>query len=226
MIKNFNGITVAEYNSAKEAVCEKVDSDLIRIEIPSNSEDMIYLQKEGFFFVDRNIGVSITISKVNADFSRIIRVETVLENSLSSQVKEKLLEIAIDSFLLDRRFNLRLQCSKEISRKVLSEHIKDIKQCFLAYHKSDVIGFLYLKKIDDESFFVELAAVIPKFRISGAALSLYASAVQWAKDNHAKRIIGRISTQNVAVINLYNYFGASYFEPHDIFIKENNDGLQ
>ena len=67
MIKNFNGITVAEYNSAKEAVCEKVDSDLIRIEIPSNSEDMIYLQKEGFFFVDRNIGVSITISKVNAE---------------------------------------------------------------------------------------------------------------------------------------------------------------
>lgn len=225
MIKNFNGINFVEYNSIEDAINSSVDSNFIRLEIPSNSEDMLYLQKNGFFFVDRNIGVSINISKVEIDYSRIVRVKTLFEKSLSYCVKENILNIAVDSFTLDRRFNLSLQFSKEISREVLSEYIKDINQCFLAYHNDELIGFLYLKKSDEESYFVELAAVIPKFRISGAALSLYASAIQWAKDNYAKRITGRISTQNTAVINLYNFFGASYFKPHDIFIKEKNDGL-
>lgn len=226
MIKDFHGVVVAEYHSVEESINCSLNADLIRVEIPSNSDDIVFLQKRGFFFADRTIGVSISLNKINVDLDRCIRVETILESSLSVQVKEKILKIAVDSFLYDRRFNLRLKCSKDISNKVISEYIKEIDHCFLAYYKGEIIGFLYLKEIDEECYFVELAAVAQKYRITGAALSLYASAVKWGKENRVKVISGRVSTQNSAVMNLYNFFGGTYFDPHDVFIKENNNGLR
>ena len=50
-------------------------------------------------------------------------------------------------------------------------------------------------------------------------MSLYARAVEIAKEKGYKKLDGRISSQNTAVMNLYAYLGASFSDPEDIFIK-------
>ena len=51
-------------------------------------------------------------------------------------------------------------------------------------------------------------------------MSLYAEAVKIAKDRGYKKLAGRISSKNTAVMNLYSYFGAHFENPLDIYIKE------
>ena len=68
--------------------------------------------------------------------------------------------------------------------------------------------------------FVHLAAVEEKYRMTGAAMALYANACKIAKERGYKKLEGRVSTQNTAVMNVYAAFGATFSEPQDIFIKE------
>ena len=51
-------------------------------------------------------------------------------------------------------------------------------------------------------------------------MALYANACKVAKQRGYKKLEGRISTQNTAVMNVYAAFGAVFSEPQDIFIKE------
>ena len=79
-----------------------------------------------------------------------------------------------------------------------------------------------MKEIDSETLFVHLAAVDEKYRMTGAAMALYAKACQLAMERGYKKLEGRISSQNVAIMNLYAAFGAVFSESKDIFIKEVN----
>jgi len=65
-----------------------------------------------------------------------------------------------------------------------------------------------------------LVAVEEKYRLSGAALGLYAKGVEVARERGYQKLVGRISTQNVAVMNIYAMFGAQFSAPEDIFLKE------
>ena len=65
-----------------------------------------------------------------------------------------------------------------------------------------------------------LVAVEEKYRLSGAAMGLYAKGVEVARERGYKKLIGRISSQNVAVMNIYAMLGAQFSEPQDIFLKE------
>lgn len=68
--------------------------------------------------------------------------------------------------------------------------------------------------------FVHLAAVLERYRASGAALSLYAAAARDCKSQGVRFLEGRISTANPAVMNLYAFLGAKFSQPVDVYLKE------
>ena len=77
-----------------------------------------------------------------------------------------------------------------------------------------------LKDLPDNHSFIHLAAVKQKYRLTGAALSLYANAAEECKKQKKFFLDGRISSTNTAVMNLYASLGAVFFDPMDIFLKE------
>jgi len=64
-----------------------------------------------------------------------------------------------------------------------------------------------------------LVAVEEKYRLSGAALGLYAKGIEVARERGYQKLVGRISSQNVAVMNIYAMFGAQFGDPQDIFFR-------
>ena len=82
------------------------------------------------------------------------------------------------------------------------------------YHEKPV-GFLSLREN-----FVHLAAVEAKYRVTGAAMGLYARAIELAGERGFKTLDGRISSLNTPVMNLYASFGAVFSDPEDVFLRE------
>ena len=67
---------------------------------------------------------------------------------------------------------------------------------------------------------MHLAAVLERYRASGAAMSLYAAAARDCRSRGIRFLDGRVSTANPSVINLYAYLGAKFSDPMDVYLKE------
>ncbi len=211
MIETYGHIAVANEITDENA-------DVIRIEESSDAANEIHLQREGFFFADRTVKATISLSKIAFDLDRFIRLPIIETNTYKTDI----LRIAEASFNYDRRFHIFPDCSTDISRLVLKQWIDKLEQVFVALFREEAIGFMALKETETGTLFVHLAAVEEKYRLTGAAMGLYANAVKISKKRGYKKLEGRISTQNTAVMNIYVAFGASFSDPHDIFIKERN----
>lgn len=218
MLKKYGHILVADYVSAEIQDWDSLNAQYLRIELPSSAENEIRMQQKSFYFADRTLKTSISLQKCPLDLNKFLR----LPIEETSEYKEDILQIAQNSFAYDRRFHLAPLCSKEIASVVLQTYVQDLDKVLVALFKDKPIGFLALKEIDSETLFVHLAAVDEKYRMTGAAMALYAKACQLAMERGYKKLEGRISSQNVAVMNLYAAFGAVFSEPKDVFVKEVN----
>lgn len=214
MFKKYNDITVLE----TENIDDIEQADIIKIVLPSSVENEILVKEKGFTFADRTIQTSIQVSKLDLNFDKLIRL-TVEE---TTEHKKEIEEIALKSFPYDRRFHLRLNYNDdELFKQIIKEWVNDLDNVLVAKYKDTVVGFLALKQTEKDTLFVHFAAVDEKYRLTGAAMSLYSRAVQIAKERGYKKLDGRISTKNTAVMNLYSYFDAHFENPMDIYIKEN-----
>lgn len=169
----------------------------------------------GYYFVDRTLDVSITLSKVN-DYERLIRLPIVK----TTGYKKEILQIAQKSFPYDRRFHLQLNYNQQFANVVIADWVNRLGEVYVCLYKDMPIGFLALIQIDDKNSFVHLAAVDEEYRMTGAAMALYAKAIQVSKEKKYLNLNGRISSKNIAVMNLYANFGAKFSNPIDIYIKE------
>lgn len=195
---------------------EAQNRNVIRVISASNAMTEINMQKQGFFFVERTVRATISVAKISADIDRFIRLP-IIE---TTDYKDDILNIAINSFLYDRRFHLLPELNTVVASSVLKKWIDDLDNVLVALYKNKPIGFLALKETDANTLFVHLAAVEEKYRITGAAMALYARACEITKKCGYKKLEGRISTQNTAVANIYANFGAVFSDPQDVFIKE------
>ncbi len=183
--------------------------------MPANADNEISMQKDGYFFADRTLYVSINLSRFAIDTKKLIRLNIVS----TKEHKEEIFEVARKSFPYDRRFHLTPETDNKAAEIEIKKWVENLDDVLVCFYKDSVIGFLALKETDAETLFVHLAAVDEKYRLTGAAMSLYARAVEIAKEKGYKKLDGRISSQNTAVMNLYAYLGASFSDPEDIFIK-------
>lgn len=186
-----------------------------RLEIPSNQSNINALFKKGYVFVERTLGVSINLSKDEIDYKQLIRfdIKKVQANN------EDVLRIAIDSFPTDRRFHIRPEYDNSISEIIIRDWVSKLNEIYVCVYKDKIIGFIDLEPYNEKDCFIHLAAVQKEYRATGAAVALYAHAIIKAKEKGCNKICGRISSANVAVMNLYTRLGGTFSEPIDVYLR-------
>ncbi len=191
------------------------DATHVRVCMSVDFEKEQELLRRGFHFADRTLDVSIPLRRSGLDFASLVRIEPVV----ASDRRREVLEIAQKSFWADRRFHLDIYPNQSRADMVIAGWIDRLAEYYLCEYKGKAIGFLALTG-DERQKFIHLAAVLEEYRLSGAALSLYAAAARDCKTNGVQTLNGRISSANTAVMNLYSCLGASFSNPCSIYLKE------
>jgi len=173
------------------------------------------MASRGFIWADRLLDVSINLTRSNLDFASMVR----LQPTLTSERRDEVCAIAQQSFPTDRRFHLTAAPNQAVADAVIAGWVEELYEYYLCEHKGNAIGFLALTG-DEKQKMIHLAAVLQRYRASGAALSLYAAAARDCKLAGVRTLKGRISSVNTAVMNLYAFLGANFSNPIDVYLKE------
>lgn len=211
-------ILEADFISIQHLESVERDYDIIKVFISPQNKDGISLNKNGYFFADRTLDVCIPLSKMD-NVDKLIRLPIIKTN----EYKKDIIKIAQKSFLYDRRFHLQRNYNQKFANVIIEDWINKIDDIYVCLYKNSPIGFLSLIYLDDKNSFIHLAAVEEKYRMTGAAISLYAKAIQVSLEKNYTNVNGRISSCNIAAVNLYSYFGAKFSNPIDIYIKDKNE---
>lgn len=179
--------------------------------LPSCANTELEMARGGWYFADRTLKVSIQVAKVAADLKRLQRLPIVE----AADRKEDIFRIAHESFTRDRRFHVAPRCDQAVSAVVLRQWVDGLGPSFVCLYHDKPIGFLNLV-----GNVVHLAAVEERYRATGAAMGLYARAIEIARERGFKTLDGRVSSLNTPVMNLYAYFGGQFSEPEDVFLRE------
>lgn len=219
MLEQYGDIRLLNIQAAAPEVWNMTGADAVRIELPTNAASELEMYQKGFYLADRTIGVSISLAKLPENLDRYVRLPIVETDAY----KEDILRIATQAFVYDRRFHILPVCNPAIAEKVLKKWVEELDKTLICLYKESPIGFLALKETAPDTLFVHLAAVEEKYRLTGAAMALYAKACLVARERGYKKLEGRISSQNMAVLNVYNVLGggkAVFGSPKDVFLKE------
>ena len=179
--------------------------------LPSCADTEYEMVQKGWYFADRTLKVSIPLAKVTADLKKFQRLPIVETEGY----KDEIFRIAHESFTRDRRFHVAPNSSQDVSAVVLRQWVDSLGPTFVSLYHDMPVGFLNLKGNE-----VHLAAVEAKYRMTGAAMGLYAHAIEISCERGFKTLDGRISSINMPVMNLYASFGAQFSEPEDVFLRE------
>ena len=179
--------------------------------LPSCADTEFDMVRNGWYFADRTLKVSIQLAKVTADLKKFQRLPIVE----TEDYKGEIFRIAHESFTRDRRFHVAPRCDQAISAVVLRRWVDELGPTFVCLYHEKPIGFLNMREN-----FVHLAAVEAKYRVTGAAMGLYARAIERAGERGFKTLDGRISSLNTSVMNLYASFGAVFSDPEDVFLRK------
>lgn len=179
--------------------------------LPSCADTEFDMVRNGWYFADRTLKVSIQFSKVTTDLKRLQRLPIVE----TLDYREAIFRIAHESFTRDRRFHVAPKCDQAISAVVLRDWVDKLGNTLVCLYHEQPIGFLNLR-----GNFVHLAAVEERYRMTGAAMGLYARAIELARDRGFKTLDGRVSSINTPVMTLYASFGAVFSDPEDVFLRK------
>ena len=179
--------------------------------LPSCANTEFEMVNEGWYFADRTLRVSIPLVKVSVDLKRLQRIPMIETDAY----RDDIFCIAHESFTRDRRFHVAPKCDQSVSAVMLRKWVDELGVSLVCVYHDKPIGFLNLKEN-----FVHLAAVEEKYRVTGAAMGLYARAIEKVIEQGFKTLDGRISSLNTPVMNLYASFGGQFSEPEDVFLKE------
>ncbi len=204
------------YGDSAEEISEADDRLFYRVELPHNPNNSHVMAKTGYLFVERTIGVSINLKKNNIDYSKLVRFDVKPADKSDKAV----LEIALGSFPSDRRFHVRPKPDDKIAGTIISNWVDNLSEVYVCFHNDQIVGFLDLEPYGEKDCFIHLVAVKERYRATGVAVSLYAFAIQKAKEKGCDKIYGRISSGNTAVMNLYARLGGIFADPTDVFVRK------
>ena len=183
---------------------------------PEQRDSAAELRRQGYCMIDRTLRATVSLGK-RADFASFCRIPV---EEYEGDLK-RIYEIAEASFLLDSRFMNYAEADEEEIRQEIHARVGQMKKFYVCRCKGEIAGFLELSR-DEKSpqeAEISLAAVDAKYRVAGAALSLYAGVAKLCQEQGFKRLWGRISARNVSVMNLYAALGASFSLPYDVYVR-------
>lgn len=188
----------------------------VRVALPANPVTVTRMAELGYMLGDRTILCSISTRRASKEAGSRSRAEVSLEKA----DHDAMLDLAKSSFWGDRRFYVTPDCDQVVAERVLKDWISGLDETLVCRVKGEYAGFLALTEEPDSSACVNLAATDERFRLAGAAMALYTAAVLKAHQDGRARLVGRISSRNMPVMNLYAHLGAKFSDPLDIFLKE------
>lgn len=192
-------------------------ADYVRVALPASRSSARIMERAGYRFADRTLDVSVRLSAAGDGFDKLCRMPVIESMSYLDDVRR----IACASFPNDSRFHVSAQADANVAAQLIEAYVARAERYLVCLYQNRAVGFLGLKRLENGVEFVHLAAVEAAYRATGAAISLYANAAKLAKLEGAPRLEGRISSANTAVMNLYACLGASFSNPQDVFLKEN-----
>lgn len=208
-------IEIRHLNEAED--WQKVGNGPIQWTIMPERRDLAeFLRSQGYCMIDRTIRATISLQK--RDFSRFCRIP--LEQM--SHPEERIKKIAESSFLLDSRFFACASAKTEEIKEQIDFYVRSMGAFHICRCKNEIAGFLEIAADEENAekqAVIRLAAVDEAYRIAGAALSLYAGAADFCRLRGLQRLWGRISSRNMAVMNLYATLGAAFSLPQDVYVK-------
>ncbi len=208
-------IEIRHLNEAED--WQKIDNRPIRWTISPERLDLAeFLRRHDYCMIDRTIRA--TISLQNRDFSRFCRIPLEQMNHPEERIKK----IAESSFLLDSRFFTCAAAKTEEIKEQIDFYVRSMGTFHICRCKNEIAGFLEIATDEENAgkqAVIRLAAVDEAYRIAGAALSLYAGAADFCRLQGLQRLWGRISSRNMAVMNLYATLGAAFSLPQDVYVK-------
>lgn len=211
--EQYGSITLLNMLCDEETEINRRNATYIRIKTPATEKMQRYFIAQGFFYADRILKASINLKRTNLPFDKMIRLEIRRTN----ECRDEVLKIALKSFPTDRRFHVAPRYDNEVAAQIITSWVDRIDEYYVCIYHEKVIGFAALEEQLDGFYEIRLAAVDESYRLSGAALSLYAYLVKMCMEG-GRCLYGWISTVNTAVMNLYAKLGASFSEPSDIFL--------
>lgn len=208
-----------EINAAGDSECAEalqIKSSYARISVRAGTGAA--LEEKDCRMIDRTLEVKIPLQKGKMDYGGKIRMP--VEKRECDHLE--LLRIAERNFKEDSRFYVTNGPNRNgIAEKILKAWVEEIKEPFVCVYRDEIIGFADVRFLEEYQGnpFVYLAAVDEKYRLTGAALSMYASVCAYYKERGKQYLYGRISSRNTAVMNLYASLGGQFLNPWDIFVK-------
>lgn len=212
----YDGLRLCNIRTDEALDFDVDDADYIRIMTPATQNMQFFFEKQGYFHAERMLKATINLQKTSEDIKKKIR----LEIKKTREYKEEIKKIARKSFPTDRRFHVGTACNPQIAEKILNGWIDQIEEFHVCIFHDTVVGFAALRERESGIYEIHLAAVDEDYRMSGAAVSLYASLVWECKHLGGRQLYGWISSANMPVLNLYCSLGAVFSNPSDIFLKE------
>lgn len=217
-IKQYPALKYAAVEADMHDAIPKIEEEHVRLSIPSERDIQPELFQAGYTLADRTIEVKVPLERNKVDFAKFCRMSVTLEQA----DKEQVYELALKNFGSDYRFLVSFSEHRaELYQGILKQWIAEQTDIFICRYKGKLAGFADVRLQEEYAGapFIYLAAVDEMYRASGMAMSLYAFVFRYMKEQGYKYAYGRISSKNMAVMNLYTSFGAMFAKPYDIYIK-------
>ena len=179
MIKAYGSVRLADIEAARPGEWDFSGATHARVQLPSEPDHELEMQRRGFVFADRTLKASISLGRCKVEkveLEKLIRLPIVE----TPAYREDIFRIACSSFTADRRFHILPACDADIASLVLREWVDALGSVLVCLFRETPAGFLALRECGD-ALFVHLAAVEEKFRMSGAGMALYAKACKESK---------------------------------------------
>ncbi len=203
------------YNSAaKYIICQSEVLDFVFKEELSN---------KGYRFLDRILVFEIEICAANE--LNIDMIPDVVF-SCDREFDDRVYNTAFHAFTTDRRFHLQPAFNQHAANDVIEAYIHYCKEngftIFKAEHEDELLGFAIVDDIDRSinSFENVLGATMPGIKGKMVAGPLYKYMLM-KESKVFKKYVGRVSSSNVASINLHTALGGRVKEIFDEFILDN-----
>lgn len=189
----------------------------VRLSVPESFPRNRDLTEAGYVMVDRTIEAKVPVAVSRIDFQKYCRLPVVR----STEGRERIRAIAQGGFQQDHRFLVANEDGGVLAKKLIDAWVDETGETFQCFQKDIVVGFASVVCSEEHGGtpFIRLAAVDQHRRTPWTASSLYAAVFAYYQGEGKKYVCGRISTRNMAVMNLYASFGALFSEPLDIYIK-------
>lgn len=183
------------------------------------------LLQMGFHFLDRILYFEINTDRFVKRFSRntVSEIDLVCDTKLDDDV----FQLACEVYTSDRRFHLDSVFDQSKANLVIEAYIDYFRRrsirVYKALYREKLLGFTVVdEKADSTNVFFEnmLGATRPGIKGKMVAGPLYSFMIA-EEGKIFKKYVGRVSSSNIASINLHHQLGGNVKKIYDEFIYRN-----